>query len=64
MREGKTQRSKRGFSVINLVQTPAGYSVIEGTEILNKLQHSNSSGNHSTSHLASSIQIGSLPSQK
>lgn len=50
--------------MINLVETQTGYSIIEGTELLNKASHSNSSSNNPNSHLASSIQISTLPSQK
>ena len=32
----KNSRSKRSLMAINLVETPAGYSIIEGTELLNK----------------------------
>ena len=64
MKESKPPRSKRGSMTINLVETPTGYSIIEGTELLNKLNHSNSSSNNPNSHLASSIQISTLPSQK
>lgn len=38
MKDNKAARSKRGVMVINLIETPAGYSVIEGTELFNKVQ--------------------------
>jgi hypothetical protein len=39
-------RCKRGLMVINLIETPSGYSIIEGTELLNKVQSQISSNNH------------------
>ena len=35
-KSNKSGRTKRGNMLINLIETPAGYSVIEGTELLNR----------------------------
>lgn len=40
MKETKNPRSKRGLTIINLIETSAGYSVVEGAELVNKVQNS------------------------
>lgn len=39
MKDNKAARYKRGLTIINLIQTNAGYSIIEGTELLNKVNN-------------------------
>jgi hypothetical protein len=54
------QRSKRGLMVINLIETPSGYSIIEGTELLNKVQ-SQSSANNNVSQSQSASNVHQPP---
>lgn len=36
MKDNKGSRIKRGLTIINLIETPHGYSIVEGSELLNK----------------------------
>jgi hypothetical protein len=57
MKEKKAPlRCKRGVMTINLVETPSGYSVIEGTELFNKAQTNiNPNNNHVSQSQPTSI---------
>lgn len=39
MKDKQSSLPKRSQIIINLIETPAGYSIIEGTELLNKPQN-------------------------
>lgn len=62
MKDKQSTLAKRSQIIINLIETPAGYSIIEGTELLNKPQNqSQSTPNVQTSSAANAHQQQPAP---